>query len=359
VSAGTLQLGNGGASGNAVGSIVNNGTVIFKRSDDFTFNGAISGSGGFVQDGFILRFANAQTYAGPTSVSAGAYLVMPSGVDQGIAATSVLNVASGGTFDFSSRALTIAGLDGGGTVYSYNTAAGSLTLDVASGQTHDFSGALGGPFPNFALTKSGLGTQIISGADTHTGPTSVNGGTLVVNGTISGSTTTVNNGGTLAGTGTTGAVNVLSGGTIAPGNSPGLLTTGALSLNSGGTLSMEINGTSAYDQLAVNGTVTLGDGTLTLSGSYLTTPAVTGDLFFLILNDGTDAISGTFAGIADGGHVFAGNGQDFIVTYFADSGSSAFTGGNDVALMAVPEPGSAVFLLGGLGALGALRRRRR
>ncbi len=63
--------------------------------------------------------------------------------------------------------------------------------------------------------------------------------------------------------------------------------------------------------------------------------------------------------VPDGGHVFASGRQDFFVSYFADSGSSAFTGGNGVVLMAVPEPGSAALLLGGLGALGGLRRRRK
>ncbi|MEN9991823.1 MAG: hypothetical protein RLZZ224_1525, partial [Verrucomicrobiota bacterium] len=40
-----------------------------------------------------------------------------------------------------------------------------------------------------------------------------------------------------------------------------------------------------------------------------------------------------------------------------NSTSSSFTGGNDVALRAIPEPSAA--LLGGLSALALLRRRRR
>ena len=38
---------------------------------------------------------------------------------------------------------------------------------------------------------------------------------------------------------------------------------------------------------------------------------------------------------------------------------TAFSGGNDIALMAVPEPGAAVCLLSGLGLLLGVRRRRR
>ena len=175
---GTLQLGNGAATGSIVGNVINKGTFVFKRSDDYSFTNAISGNGSLVLDGYILRFIAAQTYAGPTQINSGAVLVLPTGVDQGLAASSVVTVATGGNLDLSSRAQTFGGLAGGGTVYSFNSTASTLTLDVASGQTQAFSGALGGSFPNFALTKAGPGTQVLSGANTYNGATTVNGGTL-------------------------------------------------------------------------------------------------------------------------------------------------------------------------------------
>ena len=45
ISAGTLQLGNGGTSGSIVGDVVDNGTFAINHSDPFTFGGVISGSG--------------------------------------------------------------------------------------------------------------------------------------------------------------------------------------------------------------------------------------------------------------------------------------------------------------------------
>jgi hypothetical protein len=56
-------------------------------------------------------------------------------------------------------------------------------------------------------------------------------------------------------------------------------------------------------------------------------------------------------------------GMDFAVCRFGDSGTSAFdagVAGNDVALMAIPEPNSMAMLAGSLGmALGLQRFRRR
>src|SRR5580765_6372360 len=76
ISAGTLQLGDGGSSGGIVGDIVDNGALVIDRSNSVTLAGVISGSGSLTQAGggtTILTGDN--TYTGNTSVSSGTLLV--------------------------------------------------------------------------------------------------------------------------------------------------------------------------------------------------------------------------------------------------------------------------------------------
>ena len=51
ISAGTLQIGNGGTTGSITGNVTDNGVLAFNRSDTVSFNGAISGTGALTQIG--------------------------------------------------------------------------------------------------------------------------------------------------------------------------------------------------------------------------------------------------------------------------------------------------------------------
>src|SRR5207247_2043306 len=73
INAGTLQVGNGGASGTlGTGAVTDNATLVFNRSDTFTVTNAISGTGSLTQSGSgTLIFTNANIYTGTTVISAG------------------------------------------------------------------------------------------------------------------------------------------------------------------------------------------------------------------------------------------------------------------------------------------------
>jgi hypothetical protein len=151
---------------------------------------------------------------------------------------------------------------------------------------------------------------------------------------------------------------LLSRGSLNPGNSPGIFTVNG-AYSQAGTVVAEITGLSAgtqHDQLIFNGTVSL-TGSLSVLFSGVATYAE-GDMIFFLVNDSTNAISGTFAGLSQGTAVTSHGGWDWVISYNANSeGTPAFSGGNDIALRAVPEPSAA--LLGDLGALALLRRRRK
>src|SRR6266566_158176 len=72
ISAGTLQIGNGGTTGSIVGNVTDDGILAFSRSDSITFGGVISGTGALQQNGTgttILTGNN--SYIGSTAVGSG------------------------------------------------------------------------------------------------------------------------------------------------------------------------------------------------------------------------------------------------------------------------------------------------
>lgn len=135
--------------------------------------------------------------------------------------------------------------------------------------------------------------------------------------------------GILAGTGRVGAVTIHNGGIIAPGHSPGTLSTGNITWKEGGIYQFEI-GKDAADKIKVTGTVTLGNGTLEVSRYQKYVPKA-GASYVIIDNDGSDAVSGTFKGLAEGATFKAADGSVYKVSYKGGDG-------NDVTLTVVSVP---------------------
>jgi autotransporter-associated beta strand protein len=250
------------------------------------------------------------------------------------------------------------------------------------------------------LEKIGTGTLTLTNVNAFTGSTTITDGTLEISGSGSINATsgvTINGGnlrynssvaysgamaftaGTLSGTNWTGALDaqtVGTGQTIAPGNSPGTANTGSQTWAGGGTYLWEVNdatGTAGADPGwdLVSGTGTL-DITAT-SGSKFTLEVVSllasnapGDAdnfnalssYNWLIADFVNSVTGFDAANFD--IDTAGFSNAFGGTFGVALGDTFGIGGDDsqvyLTYVGIPEPATA--LLGSLGLLVLLRRRR-
>ena len=316
-------------------------------------DGDISGAGGITTDSFELFLAGNNSYTGPTNVNGGAVQVGSNtafgttGVGTVVApgARLLLNGTSPMTIN---EPLALGGIPASEIAMNAfqvtHTWAGPITLNGATNFRNDldasplvFSGVISGPG---GITRTGIGgVVVLSGPNTYSGTTTAQDHTLLINGTQPGSAVFVT-GGTLGGIGTVGALTATSG-SVAPGQSPGILNSGTVSWNPATTFAVEINNTTVgtgYDQLNVAGTVSLGSATLSVAlGAY----QPFGSTFIIINNDGADPIAGTFAGLPPGSTITTG-GQNFTISYTGGTG-------NDVVLTAaaagVPAMPTALLLM--------------
>ncbi|WP_085583131.1 MULTISPECIES: autotransporter serine protease [unclassified Pseudomonas] len=154
----------------------------------------------------------------------------------------------------------VADLPGIGAVLDAGKPTQRLCTDITCGLDvwrNDISGHGG-------LTKQGLGTLVLAGANTYAGPTLVNQGRLAINGSLT-SAVTVNDSGILGGNGRIGALSVKRGGTVAPGNSIGTLNVaGDVTFEPGSTYAVEVSPTSS-DQIVASGKAIIDGATVSLS----------------------------------------------------------------------------------------------
>ena len=389
-----------GAGSNGTVSLTKSGAGTWKLSNDNTYSGATLVTGGVLK----IQHSNALgTTAGTTTISTGAKLQLDG---------SNLNIAENLAVGTSNSGATIENLSGNNTlsgtltrngVLNLVSTAGSLTVNSGIGDTNNsvnLSGAGDGEIAGnitlaYALTKSDNGTWTLSGTNTYIGATSVTGGTLVIGSTGSlaaASAVTVSNSGTelvvdgtVNGTLVANSSTSLSGsGTISgaaeiqgihnPGNSPGIQTFGSNLSYTGGAsvvnwelgLNTATQGdpTAVFDQIIVGGNLNFTNSTtLNLVFNGTGSGVLWSDTFW------DSDQSWTLYDVAGSTSNFS-NLQLTTINWLDSTGTNSFEtarpdasfslslSGNDVLLnyTAVPEPRAA--LLGGIGLLMLLRRRR-
>jgi fibronectin-binding autotransporter adhesin len=226
-----------------------------------------------------------------------------------------------------------------------------------------------------SVTKNGVGTWVLNQTNTYTGATSVLAGKLLIHGSTSASSNfTVNNLATLGGSGTIGGtVTLMSGATLSPGASIESLATGSNTWNGGSTVQVEFSTDGSTGAAGTQWDLLSITGTLDLTGASSSSP-ITLDLVSMlnatdpgllaIWNKDANATWAGFVTTTGGITGFAADKFAFDTTQFLNTLNGTFSvsqNGNNLDLnymtnYVIPEPRAA--LLGGLGLLLLLRRRR-
>jgi uncharacterized protein with beta-barrel porin domain len=246
-----------------------------------------------------LALSAANTFTGNVNISAGTLSIANTG-NLGNTANDVI-ISNGGTLAVTGTTTLASGRG--------VKMAGSATIDVAGATTTTLQGVVADGASAGTLNKTGAGILLMSGTNTYTGATDVNGGTLRAGsaGAFGASTTfAVASGatldlngfnrsfGSLSGAGTVTGANSTISGTFAPGNgTPGssMALGGNLTFLPGSQYLVQVNPATA-SFATVTGTATLGGasvGATFAPGSY-----VQKRYTILTANGG---ISGTFSAV--------------------------------------------------------------
>jgi autotransporter-associated beta strand protein len=406
---GALTVGAGNVSSSFGGAISGNGTLTKTGSGTLTLTSSNSHNGATSVSGGVLRLDHSTALPGGIGASGGTSSLNLSGGVVGLGAgnftrglgtgaNQVQFTGSGGFAAFGAdRTVNLGGASAGVTWASGSFIPdGSSLILGAAGATHkvDFqnpinlagaartvqvnngaaaidavlSGALTGTGAS-GLTKTGDGTLTLTGTNDYKGLTTVANGTLVINGNQVGATgaVSVENGAKLAGIGTVGgATTIQSGGTHAPGNSPGVQTfAGDLTYAGGSIFEWELAGSasgardSGYDGVNVGGDLGGSDAIFKVvlnSGSFADPFWDANRQWSDIFKNGGSSLS--MEGIFGSFEYWQG-GTNLTSSVVANQGYFTVSG-SSLNWNAVPEPTGAVAgLLLGAGLLRRQRKARR
>ncbi len=361
INAGTLQVGDGVTAGVGqlgTGGVINNGTLTFKRPDDFTVSNTIGGTGtmrhegpgtlnaagnltgglNVVQDGTGVLFLNGNnSFSGSVTVNSGT-LRLGHGNALGSTAGGT-TIASGAMLDLNGVLLPVgevvtisgSGIDGAGALVnngpsSYLFGLKNLTLagDATIGGTgrwdirENTGGLIGG---GFKLTKVGSNEIAFRGlGETNLGEIQIDEGLLRIElSTLLGDPSkaiTVNSGGTLDFWDSAPAHDkkvILNGGRLVVGSGTGTLL-GSVTMNTAETTFDSGNTLILHGVVEGNSNITKsGSGTLELGGAasntYTGTTTVTSGTLRLSKTDGATAITGDVT--VNGGTLALGAANQF------------------------------------------------
>lgn len=282
ISDGTLQIGNNGTTGNLAGNILNNGTLVFRRSNLHDITGVVSGTGAVIQNGGSnARFAAENTFTGTLTVISGNVAIGNGGSGGSLATQSIVNAGNlifnrtadysyggvisgtGTIFKVNSNTLTLSGtnaygghtmIEGGtlvfGSIQNLGTGQGYLklnasTLKWAAGNTADIS-----------LRADGVTPRTVK-IDAAGGTFDTNGNVVILSAPVGdGLTGALKKAGagtlTLASAPTYTGDTVVNAGTLAV-NQESFANTADVSIANGATLHLNFTGTDTVNELFIGG----------------------------------------------------------------------------------------------------------
>ncbi len=271
----------------------------------------------------------------------------------------------------------------GNTTSLQGTIANNAEVEFAQTSAGTYAGNMAG---SGAFYKSGAGSLTLGGITSITGAANIIAGRLNISGQFAAGSLAVQNAATLSGNGVIGGnVIVQSGGSLAPGESPGTLSVvGNVSFLAGSNFAAEIDGRTynpaggagSYDLLRVSGTANLG-GTITPTLRGITGTATNNYLpsigeSFVVLSAGT--VAGNFTsivqpsvGLPAGSRFDAIYGGDFVrlvitpgsfaalgnAQNWIGNSSSAARGIDNIRLAAGVRSGASQTLFNGLYGMNA------